>query len=410
MTVGFSVLACRHAHEPDKVDGGGGATPPTDGGGADGVDDPDPRPPTDVDAAARDDPKPAEPRIGPIRRAAPFVFVPHPGAATLARVAKSLRAAAVGSTADLRVELGCPTGARVVARAKAAKVPLAKKDETRTAVVDPGGQWIAIELAPRRVDAFTSAAPRRLGSWPGDRPLALASDLLVVRDECRWLAVDPSKPTEPPRVLADALCGEPIHVDAAARRIAIAETPTEGASVRAIVALADGAEPQRRELPADVTAAAISADGKILCAVFGGAAKPLLQCRPIEGGTFERVAQGVEGPLRFAADAPRLAFAVKSAGDGLDLHVVDFEQRFVRKLGKVHQHRFTFLPGGERLAAYEGGRGIVFELDSGFMVPFGGREDDWASIVPLPSTHDAFLATRLVKRCVELVRIDLPQD
>ena len=52
----------------------------------------------------------------------------------------------------------------------------------------------------------------------------------------------------------------------------------------------------------------------------------------------------------------------------------------------------------------------MFELDSGFMVPFGGREDDWASVVALPGTHDAFLATRLTKRCVDLVRIDLPKD
>src|SRR5690349_20079461 len=114
VTFGLSVLACRHAHERGTVDGGGATTAPTDGGGADGADDPDPRPRTDVTAAAHDDPKPAEPRIGPIRRAAPFVFVPHPGAATLARVAKTLRAAALGPSADLRVEIGCPSGARVV--------------------------------------------------------------------------------------------------------------------------------------------------------------------------------------------------------------------------------------------------------------------------------------------------------
>lgn len=408
VTVGLFVLACRHAHDGDAGDGRGGTTPPVDGGGADVAHDPEPR--TDVGTAAHDDPKPAEPRIGPIRRAAPFVFVPHTGAATLAAVGKSLRTAVLGSTADVRVELGCPAGARVVERSKATKLPLAKKDETRTAAVDPGGEWVAIELASGRVDVFTRAASRRLGTWPGRAPIALASDLLVVRDECRWLAVDPAKPGEPPRVLADAVCGELVHVDAAGRRLSIAEVPKDGTSVQAIVAIGDGAEPQRIEMPADVTAAAMSADGAILCGIFGGGPKPLLQCRPTDGGAFERVAQGVVGPLRFAADAPRLAFAVKANGDGLDLHVVDFEQRFVRKLGKVHQHRFTFLPSGERLVAYEGGRGIVFELDSGFLVPFGGREDDWVSIVALPGTHDAFLATRLGKRCADLVRIDLPKE
>jgi hypothetical protein len=366
------------------------------------------------DGGANDDANASqEPRLGPIRRAAPFVFVPHPGAATLARVTKTLRAVAMGPSAELRVEIGCPAGARIIDRTKVLKLPLGK-EEARSAVVDPAAQWIAIELAKGRVAVFSRAQLRRLGTWDGSQPIALASDLLVMRHDCRWVGVDPSKPDVKPKVLADNLCGEVVRVDAAARRVSIAETIPDGAGVRAIVHVGDGGDPVRLELPTDppLSGAAMSADGKILCGIFAGPGKPTLQCRPLDGGTFERVAQGVVGPLRFATDEPRLAFAVAlgASNEAMDLHVADFEQRFVRKLGKVHQHRFAFLPGGERLVAYEGGRGIVFDLASGHLVPFGNREDDWAAVIALPATQDTFLATRLHKRCNDLVKITLPKD
>jgi len=412
MTVGLGVLACSHAHGLAGRGGGGATKPPVDAGGAPGERDPGAAKTPDR-GAVPDAETPAGPRIGPIRRAAPFVFVPHPGTATLARVTKTLRAATMGPSAELRVEIGCPEGARVVDRGKTLRLPLGK-DEARSAVVDPGAQWIAVELARGRIEVFARAQLRRLGTWDGQQPIALASDLLVMRHDCRWVGVDPSKPDATPKVLADDVCGDVVHVDAAVRRISIAQPIPDGAGVRAIVHVGDGGDPVRVELPTDppLGAAAVSADGKILCGIVSGPGKPTLQCRPLAGGPFERVAQGVVGPLRFATDMPRLAFAVAlgTGNDAMDLHVADFDQRFVRKLGRVHQHRFAFLPGGDRLVAYEGGRGIVFQLDSGYLVPFGGREDDWAAVVPLPSTQDAFLATRLHNRCNDLVKITLPKD
>lgn len=409
MTVGLGVLACSHAH---GTNGGGSTKPPVAEGGVHGEGDPDGAPAND-DGAGHDVRKAEEARIGPIRRAAPFVFVPHPSNATLARVTKTLRAAIVGPSAELRVEIGCPAGAKVVEGNKVQKLPLGK-DEARTAAVDPAAQWIAIELAKGRVAVFTRAELRRLGTWDGRQPIALASDLLVMRHDCRWVGVDPSKPDQAPKILADDVCGDVVHVDRAARRFAIAQTNANAAGVQAIVHVGDGGEPVRLVLRTDppLEAAAISADGQILCGIFSGTGRSTLQCRALAGGAFERVAQGVVGPLRFASDKSRLAFAVAlgSGTDAMDLHVADFEQRFVRKLGRVHQHRFAFLPGGERLVAYEGGRGIVFDLGSGYLVPFGGREDDWVGIIALPATQDSFLGTRLRNKCADLVRIDLPKD
>ncbi|HET6583469.1 MAG TPA: hypothetical protein VFG69_08475, partial [Nannocystaceae bacterium] len=380
MLLALGVLACRPAHSTD-----GGAVSRPQGGGAHGAGERgDPGPHGDPVADGGSEVVAAEARIGPIRRAAPFVFVPHPRAATLARVAKALRSAAIGATPELRVELGCPGGARVVDRATAKKIPLGK-DEARAAVIAGDGQWIAVELQADRVALFSRASAKRLGTWNGARPIALAPDVLVVRDQCRWLAIDPGAPTEAPRVLADQACGEPIHTDLAKRRIAIAETVADSASVAAIVHVGPDAEPSRLALPAGavVTSVALSSDGEILCGVFTAEhEKSLLQCRNLAGGEFERVGQGVVGPLHFAADARRLAFTVAVTDDAMDLHIVDFAQRLIRRLGRVHHHRFAFLPGGERLVAYEGGRGIVYELDTGFLVPFGGREDDWVGILP----------------------------
>lgn len=411
MMLALGVLACRHAHSPDPVAGG---DPPDDRGGAHGAgesgdsgasNDPGSDPGADVVAA--------DARIGPIRRAAPFVFVLHPRAAKLARVAKGLRSAAIGPTPELRIEVGCSDGVRVIDRDAAKRLPLGKKDEPRAAVFDPAAQWIAVELQAGSVVLFSRPRLERLGAWDGARPIALASDTLVLRDECRWLAIDPATPKQPPRVLADKACGEPIHVDTAKRRIAIAEVREETTNIRAIVHVGPDVESSRVELPTDVpvTSVALSSDGEILCGVFTAAQKkPMLQCRMLAGGEFERVAQGVVGPLRFAADARRLAFTVAVAEDAMDLHIADFGQRLVRKLGRVHHHRFAFLPGGERLVGYEGGRGIVYELDTGFLVPFGGRDDDWVSILPMPTTPSTFLATRLHDKCADLVRIDLPKD
>jgi hypothetical protein len=410
VTLGLGVLACRHAHETKPRAGGGDTRPPTRTGGTDGG--ADPHAGTGDPAAPDPTVTPNAARIGPMRRAAPFVFVPHPGSAQLERLAKSLRAVALGPTASLRVEAGCEGGARIVDNGKSQRLPIGK-ERTTVAVVDPSSSWIAVELAGARVAVFARADLRRLGTWDGAQPLALGSDLLAIRHDCRWVAIDPSKPKDAPRVLGES-CGDVIHVDAPGRRFAIAEPIAETTGVRAIVRLGDTGAAVRHELPTDppLGSAVLSSDGRILCGVMAGAGKPTLHCRALEGGAFERVAQGVAGPLRFAADAPRLAFAIAgaTAAEGFDLHVADFEQRFIRKLGKVHQHRFEFLPGGERLVAYEGGRGVVFQLDTGFVVPFGDREDDWVGVVPLPGKQDSFLATRLRNRCADLVRIQLPAD
>lgn len=401
VTLGLFVLACRPAHgtsarpsdAPARVE-------PAAHGGA--VEPGDPRP------AAVDDAPPVEPataRIGPIRREAAFVFVPHPGAATLARLAKTLRAVTVG--ADLRVELGCPDGARVIEGKHGRKLALAD-ESAAAAVVDPQAKWIAVALASGRVTVFARSQSKRIGTWIGRDPIAVASDMLVLRDECRWLALDPGEPTVAPRVLADDVCGEVLHVDRERRRISIAQTGAD-AAVRALVHVG-GSEIERVELPGDpvMTSAAMSGDGEILCGLFAIAGKSVLQCRPTAGGAFEKIASGVLAPLRFAVDAPRLAFTARERGGVPELHVADFQQRFVRALGRVHQHRFAFLPGGDRIVAFEGGRGVVFQLDSGFVVPFGGREDDWVGVVALPGNPDAFLATRLRSRCADLVRVDLP--
>lgn len=384
------LVACTRVRTPTKAPE---ATPITSA--------PSDPPPADPVAAPVD----AEPtpRIGPMHREAPIVFQPSPAPAELRRLAKSVRAVAGSADGRVRVELGCKKSGRIVDGDRETK--LALRDATAIAIA-PRGDEIAFESGGAITVVASNDAHTR-GRWPGTAPVWLDDDTLAFKDGCRWLAL--GRADTEPQAIGES-CGERLAIERSAKRVWLAELGDEvdgRRAARALVGLAPGSAEIRSELAPGLFAPVLSHDATILCGTFDHEGQPLLQCRLREHGTFERVAQGVSGTPHFAADARRLAFTVGTAGAlQQDLFLADFETKLVRKLGKVAHHRLEFLPGAERVVAFDGARGLVFELDLGVVVPFGEHDDDWVALAG--ASPDGFLATRLRGQCSELVEVRLP--
>lgn len=155
-------------------------------------------------------------------------------------------------------------------------------------------------------------------------------------------------------------------------------------------------------------APALAADGSIFCATFDREGSDVLECRVRDGVGFERVAKDVFGTPRFADDVRRLVFTVGHANSPpRELHLLDFDHRIVRRLGRVTHRRLSFLPGGEHVVAFDGGRGLIFDLDTGLVTSFGDEHDDWVALGGA-GQPGGFFATRLRTRCAELVHVQLP--
>lgn len=354
-------------------------------------------------------PRPPPPRLGPFRRESPILFQPSAIHAAITPVARSVRSWAASTDGAARVELGCRSGVRVV---DAGGTRAVGADADRVAIAADGAE-IAREHAGRiaRIDPTTG---RTRASVEGTDATYLAAGVLAFRRGCTWFTLrdDATEPTP----IGDS-CGQPIRSERDRPRLWLAElVPPADAGVpgrdvvAALVGLEPSATPLRLELDdaGPMYAAAISPDASIVCGTFVDGGHDVLQCRLRDGGEFERVAKDVFGTAQFADDGRRLVFTV---GDRThpprDLHLIDFDHRIVRKLGRVAHHRLAFLPGGEHVVAFDGARGLVFELDTGWVTPFGGESDDWVALGPLDQPG-GFLASRLGRRCAELVRVALP--
>ncbi|MBX7084340.1 MAG: hypothetical protein K1X88_34360 [Nannocystaceae bacterium] len=364
------------------------------------------------------EPEPAQPpakRLGPLHRAAAFLFQPSPDAATATTVRSKLRLVAATATGE-RVEVGCKRGTTLVDREGREHALALRPDAV---VIAPDGAAIAARSGGR-VAVLALPQGRALGTWDGEDPTWLADGTLALRHGCAWVAIAPQQPDTPAQSLGEH-CGAPLLSEPGTARLWFAVSDAQPradddarAPTRALLGLSPGQTALEQPLGGDVPmfAPRLSHDGSIVCATTQRRGHALLQCRLRDGGVFEPVAQDVVGQPVFADDAPRLLVTVGDRETGQrDLHVVDFALKIVRRLGHVAHHRFAFLPGAERVVAYDGARGLVFELDTGLVSPFGDEHDDWVAVVPdaAGGSGDSFLATRLGRPCAELVRVQLPR-
>jgi hypothetical protein len=352
------------------------------------------------------EPEPAPARVGPMHREAPIVFQPA-APAELRRLAKSLRTVASSNDGRVRVELGCSRGGRIVVDGQARDAPGSVTTAEAIAIA-PRGDAAAFERAGK-ITVLELPQARVRGSWTGADPRYLDDDTLAFRHGCHWVAL--ARGGDTPTPLGDA-CGQPLRVEHGHPRLWLTEPADEVGgrrAVRALIGLAPGEAAQRVDLGDGAFDPVLSHDAAIVCATFVHEGQPLLQCRPRAGGSFERVAQGVIGIGQFAPDAARLAFTVgEPSAQQHDLFVADFDTKLVRKLGRVAHHRIEFLAGSERVLAFDGARGLVFEIDLGVVVPFGDEHDDWVGLWVAHGDPDGFVASRLRKRCAELVYVRLP--
>jgi hypothetical protein len=339
------------------------------------------------------------PRIGPFHRDAPILFTPSDTPAVVEPVTKAVRGWASSRDGIVRAEIGCKKDVRVIDGTGTRKIA---KQADRV-VVSPDGADVALERGGQV--HFRDAATA------GTEAVFLHGGVLAFRRACTWhTGVDAA-------VIGEG-CGAPILVERERPRMWLAELEPKTAGpdgrerqlARALVGLEPGRPPIRIELAAEgrMFAPVLSADATILCATFDDRGHDVLECRLREGGPFERVARDVSGPPMFADDAPRMVFTV---GDPThpprDLHLADFTQGTIRKVGRVAHHRLEFLPGGEHVVAYDGARGLVFELDTGLVTPFGEESDDWVALAG-DGNAGSFFASRLRRQCAELVRVRLP--
>lgn len=362
-------------------------------------------------STAPSDPPGAEPfdperRLGPLRRLAPQVFVARDAPRSRARPSR-LRDSVIGA-GGVRLDLGCTGGATLV-RAKGKPLSLLAGRSLAALALAPGGRFasvVADDGAIVVVD-LASGKPRaidRRGSshWVGD--------VLVVRDACDTFAIDPTDHAT--RALTRA-CGEVVGTGGGALWIAEPADGEPALTATALIAVAiDGTDERIAFDPERPRDPIVSPDAAIVCGTFRRERQDLLQCRATRGGRFERVALDVVGTPVFADDGTRLAVRLGDpAAPQHELHLVDFAERSIRKLGHVTHRRLAFLAGGMRVVAYAGAPGTVFAIDSGERIAFGAPEDDWIGIVPFPGDRDRFQALRSgAGGCAELVRIELPRD
>lgn len=353
------------------------------------------------------EPPPPIPRLGPFRRESPILFQPSEAHALIEPVARSVRAWAVSRDGASRVEIGCKKGVRVV-DARGSRAIAGAADRV---VIAADGSEIAREHAGR----VHRGEDNNTGALDGTDAIYLEDRTLAFHRGCEWFAHGGEAA---PASLGES-CGTPIRSERGRARLWLAELdpPAPGGAdgrpreaVRALVGLEAGQAPLRIDVASErpLYAPALSADAGILCATSDDRGHDVLQCRLREGGELERVAKDVFGVPQFADDAHRMVFTV---GDGThlprDLHLIDFDHRIVRKLGRIAHHRLAFLPGGEHVVAFDGARGLVFELDTGWVTPFGEEGDDWVALAGADQPG-SFFATRLRTRCAQLVRVRLP--
>jgi len=351
------------------------------------------------------EPEPSKPpvlRVGPFRRESPILFQPSDTHAVIEPVTKAVRGWASSRDGATRVEIGCSKGVRVIDGAGARTIG---KTADHVAIANDGSD-VAHEQAGK-----IRHGPKDALAIDGTNATFLDGGVLVFRRGCAWFAGSDAQP------LGES-CGTPIRVERDHARLWLAEVDPpskdpegrERKAVRAVVGLEPNAPAIRVELVdgGPMYGATLSADASILCATFDEAGHDVLQCRLREGGVFERVAKDVFGTPMFADDAPRMVFTV---GDRThpprDLHLVDFTHKIIRKLGRIAHHRIEFLPGAEHVVAYDGARGLVFELDTGLVTAFGEESDDWVALAGA-AQRGSFLASRLRRQCAQLVRVRLP--
>lgn len=357
-------------------------------------------------------PPPVEPvpaTLGPLRRAGPILFTPSRTAATLQLQAKKLSRWAGAADGRGRVEIGCAKGVRWREGERAADIVRTADD---VAVAADGTELVVVqgEALTRHTIVDGRASPAsaiegELASYAGDHALA-------VRRGCTWFA----RTNDGSTIEIGDSCSAPLAADRVRPRwwFALSDDAAPpgarpGFTMTGALALSPDAAPMRVSFgdrrARNVT---VSPDGSIVCGIFDERGSDVLDCRPSETGDLERIAVDVFGAPRFAEGGRRMVFTL---GDEdhvpRTLELVDFQHRLVRRIGRIAHHRYDFLPGGDHVVAYDGARGLVFELETGFATPFGEADDDWVALGPGPRPGE-FLASRLRGRCVELVKVGLP--
>ncbi|MBK6916307.1 MAG: hypothetical protein IPH07_02795 [Deltaproteobacteria bacterium] len=356
---------------------------------------------------------PETPRLAPLHRAPAFLF--HPAAAPLSAraVTKAVRVAAVRAD-GLRIEGDC-RGASQVTAADGTRHRLPTRADASAIAIAPDGAHAAIST-DAKVSLVALDPVRTLGTWEGRDAVWLDGDTLLLRQGCRLETLHGLRGTPTLSVLGES-CGRPLRVEPARGRVWLAEfddaTPAEGSPrLQALVGMQRGAAPQRVELSPEDDALhdpRLSHDASILCGTARREDRSVLLCRPRDAGRLEPVAQDIVGAPVFARDAPRLLVTVGPRAQGpRDLHVVDFELATVRRIARVPHRRVEFLPGATQVFAFDGARGVVYDLDTGVESRVGGEQDDWVGVLPNTPDAGSFLALRLRGGCNELLRVELP--
>ncbi len=355
-------------------------------------------------STAKDVPPPP-PRLGPLQRASPIFFQPSHERVAIAPVVAAVREWTASDDGATRAEIGCRRGVRLV---QADGIRSVGRTATRVTIARDGGE-LAREEGGRihRVDARTGSEH---GAVEGSEATYLDDGALAWRRGCEWHVLEVG--ADAPAMLGRG-CGRVIRSERGHARLWLSEHSTDtldaaSGPVTAIIGLAPDQVPLRIALEPPARDVAISPDASILCVSVLVASHDVLRCRLADGGEFENVADDVVGTPQFADDARRMVFTTgHEAHPPHDLHLVDFDHRIVRKLGRVAHRRLAFLPGAEHVVAFDGARGLVFELATAWITPFGEASDDWVAIGPAPEAG-SFFASRRRAKCPQLVRVGLP--
>lgn len=348
--------------------------------------------------------------LGPLRKAGPILFTPSRVAATVTSQVRSLASWAGTVDGRARAEIGCKRG--VQWRDAASTSDVAARADT-VVVAPDGSELVLVSKGQLARHTIGDGRPSTASVLTGDQAVYAADHTLAVRRGCTWFA---SAADGSPIEIGDS-CGALVQTEVSRPRWWFAEpadkpTPAgarPGFTIASALALSPDAAPMRVSFGDRLArAVAVSPDGQIVCGIFDERGHDVLDCRLSESGELERIANDVFGAPRFAEGARRMVFTI---GDEdhvpRALELVDFQHKIVRRLGRIAHHRFDFLPGGDHVVAYDGARGLVFELETGFATPFGDADDDWVSL-GAGDRPGTFLASRLRARCVELVRVELP--
>lgn len=352
-------------------------------------------------------------KIGPLKRESAFLFQPHPERVTSSLLAKQANAGAVSPDGTTIAAWGCgqpprfgPLGGELIAL-PGAGAPLEGRfssDSRFLALALEGGR-----IAVHELPAGNPIGPGFLGKQP-----RFAGGHLVMNHDCQWVTADLSDLETDPAPLGPRRCGGLLHVAKDGASVVVESRTGDASAVRELhrLGVLDGTDElvaAAREGDPMITPV-VSPDGKVVCYVLPRRGSPTLHCQPLETGSKrERVAINADGPMAFDRSGRRLLFAVGTPGKALrDLHVVDFDLGLIRRVAHTPHQQWSFLPEGFRAVVHQGGHALVYDLRTGWLLPFGDKDNPWTFISAVKGSATDLIARAPKKKCAHLRLVRLP--